>query len=61
MDDIYYLYTLPSQLQECGQIGILDANITYYNLEHYLPALLAPWRDKRRSKKYWRFHHQGWR
>ena len=53
MDDIYYLYTLPSWLQGHGQIGTLDTKITNYDLEHYLPVLLANWRDKRRSD-WWR-------
>ena len=51
MDDNYYLYTLPSWLQERGQIVILDAKITNYNLLHYSPALMANQRDKRKSKK----------
>ena len=54
MDDNYYLYTLPSNLQECGQIAILDAKITNYDLMHYSPALMVNRRDKRKSKKWWK-------
>ena len=49
MDDNYYLYTLPSQHQEHGQIAILDAKITNYDLMHYLPMLTVNRRDKRKS------------
>ena len=52
MDNNYYLYTLPTQLQECGQIAILDTKITDYNLVHYLPMLTVNWRDKRKSDRW---------
>ena len=51
MDNNYYLYTLPTCLQEHGQIVILDTKITNYNLMHYLPTLMANQRDKRKSKR----------
>ena len=51
MDNNYYLYTLPTWLQELGQIVILDAKITDYDLVHYLPVLTANQRDKRKSKR----------
>ena len=54
MDDNYYLYTLPTRLQECDQIEILDAKITDYDLVHYSPTLMANQRDKRKSEKRWK-------
>ena len=50
MDNNYYLYTLPTRLQEHGQIVILNTKITDYDLMHYLPALMANQRDKRKFK-----------
>ena len=47
MVNLYCMYTLPSRLQEKGQIGILDMGVTNYALEYYAPQLLENWRDKR--------------
>ena len=54
MDNNYYLYTLPTRPQECGQIAILAAKVPNYNLAHYLPTLMANQRDKRKSEKWWK-------